>query len=229
MAGTEIAAVLFDLDDTLLDRRGSVERYLAVHASRWALDPDLATVYQARFWALDDNGHRSRTELFAQLGAEFPMVGSPEDLLSDFLEHGFATCEWIDGADSALTWCRTMGLRTGIITSGSSRMQRAKIRALGLAERVDTILISEEEGIAKPSSEIFHRAAERLGLRPEQCVFVGDNPIADVDGARRAGMLDVWIQRGFPWPADLTAATHCIATLISLPDLLSVMGRTDAA
>jgi len=215
------AAVLFDLDETLLDRRASVERYLLGHARRASLDPDLAVAYQARFWALDENGHRARADLFAQLGAEFPMVGSHQDLLADFIQHGFATCEWIDGAEAVLGSCRTMGFRTGIITNGPSGMQRSKLRALGLDDRVDTILVSEEEGVSKPSSEIFHRAAERLGVRPEQCVFVGDNPLADVDGARRAGMLDVWIQREFPWPPDLVAATHSITALTTLMDLLS--------
>jgi len=50
------AAVLFDLDDTLLDRRGSVERYLAGHAKRANVDPQPAISFHARFWALDDNG-----------------------------------------------------------------------------------------------------------------------------------------------------------------------------
>ena len=216
------AAVLFDLDDTLLDRRGSVERYLAGHAMRATLDPKLALTYQSRFWVLDENGSRSRADLFAQLAAEFPSVGSSEGLLADFTQHGFASCEWIDGADAVLTWCRSTRLRTGVITNGSSGMQRAKLRALGLGERVDTILVSEEEGVSKPSPEIFHRAAERLGVRPAECVFVGDNPIADIDGARRAGMLDVWIQREFLWPADLVAATHSITSLASLPEIVSL-------
>jgi putative hydrolase of the HAD superfamily len=215
------AAVLFDLDDTLLDRRGSVERYLAGHAKRAKLNPELAIAYKSRFWSLDDNGSRARADLFALLSAEFPVIGSPEHQLADFIEHGFATCEWIDGAETVLAWCRTAGLRTAIITNGSSGMQRAKLRALGLADRVDAILVSEEEGISKPSAEIFHRAAGRLGVRPAQCVFVGDNPIADVDGSRRAGMLDVWIEREFPWPANLAAATHSITELTSLPELLS--------
>ena len=219
---TGFAAVIFDLDDTLLDRRGSVERYLAGHATRATLHPELAVAYQSRFWALDDNGHRARANLFAQLSAEFPTIGSSQVLLADFIEHGFTTCEWTDGAEAILASCRASGLRTAIITNGSSAMQRAKLRALGLGERVDTILVSEEEGVSKPSSEIFHRAAERLGVRPEQCVFVGDNPIADVDGARKAGMIDVWIEREFPWPADLAAPTHSITTLASLPELLSL-------
>ena len=216
----QLAAVLFDLDDTLLDRRGSVERYLAGHAARAKLDAAVAAVYRSRFWELDENGHRSRADLFDRLGAEFPLVGSPQVLLADFIEHGFATCEWLEGADDVLAWCRSERLRLGLITNGPSAMQRAKLRALGLADRVDTILVSEEEGVSKPAAEIFHRAAQRLGVSPEQCVFVGDNPIADADGARRAGMLDVWIQRELPWPAELAAPTHAIGSLVALPPVL---------
>jgi putative hydrolase of the HAD superfamily len=223
---TSIAAVLFDLDDTLLDRRASVERYLVDHAARAKLDAELATAYHARFWALDNNGHTSRADLFTQLGAEFPALGSSQLLLADFITNAFTACEWTEGADDLLTWCRGASLRLGVITNGSSGMQRAKLRALGLAERVDTILVSEEEGISKPASEIFHRAAQRLNVSPAQCMFVGDNPLADIDGARRAGMRDVWIRSGFAWPAELAVASHSITSLASIRELLSSEGST---
>jgi putative hydrolase of the HAD superfamily len=149
-------------------------------------------------------------------------VGSPQHLLADFIEHGFATCEWLEGAEEALAWCRSNGIRSGVITNGPSSMQRAKLRSLQMTERVDIILVSGEEGVAKPETAIFHRAAERLGVSPERCVFVGDNPVADVDGARRAGMLDIWIERHVPWPAELAAPSHSITSLASLPSLLSL-------
>ena len=220
------AAILFDLDDTLLDRRRTVERYLADHAARMRLSSDVASAYRALFHEIDENGHASRASVFDRLGAEFPTVGSADALLKDFLEYGFATCDWVEGATHLLAWCRSSGLRSGIITNGSSAMQRAKLRALDLAALVDVILVSEEEGVSKPAAEIFHRAASRLGVRPDECVFIGDNPMADVDGSRRAGMMDVWVRRGFEWPSGLAPASRSIATLADLPRLLELSANS---
>jgi putative hydrolase of the HAD superfamily len=216
-----IAAVLFDLDDTLLDRHQTVERYLTGHALRANLAADVATAYRTRFHALDENGHATRSELFARLSEEFPLIGTADGLLRDFIDHGFATCDWLEGAVDVLAWCRAADLRLGVITNGSSGMQRAKLRALGLDRSVDVILVSEEEGIAKPDAEIFRRAATRLAVQPEHCAFVGDNPTADIHGSRGAGMLDIWIEREFSWPAELAPASHSITTLAELPRILS--------
>ena len=215
-----IAAILFDLDDTLLDRRRTIERYLAGHAHRAGLSPELADAFRTRFHALDGNGHTSRDVVFSGLSAAFPSIGTADGFGNDFREHAFATCEYVGGARDVLAWCRGASLRLGVVTNGSSEMQRAKLRALGLADLVDVILVSGEEGVAKPDAEIFHRAADRLRVRPEQCVFVGDNPHADVDGARRAGMLGVWFERAFPWPAELDPPSHSISRLAVLRELL---------
>jgi len=51
----------------------------------------------------------------------------------------------------------------------------------------DTFVISGDEGITKPAAEIFHIAAEKLGLRPEECVMIDDLE-KNVTGAQMAGM-----------------------------------------
>jgi putative hydrolase of the HAD superfamily len=57
---------------------------------------------------------------------------------------------------------------------------------------VDTILISDAEGVSKRDPRIFHRALERLDISPTRSVFVGDHPEVDVAGARAAGMQAIW-------------------------------------
>src|SRR6185503_3127202 len=116
--------------------------------------------------------------------------------------------------------CRRSGLACAIVTNGSSAMQRAKLEALALSDLVDLAIVSDEEGIAKPETELFHRVAARLGVRPEACAFVGDNPHNDVDGARRAGMVAVWFQRELPWPVEVPPASITIAKLSALPRAL---------
>ena len=68
---------------------------------------------------------------------------------------------------------------------------------------MDAILISEAEGLRKPDAAIFCRAAERVGARPGECLFVGDNPEADIFGAHAAGMKTAWFNPGAVWPEGL--------------------------
>ena len=80
----------------------------------------------------------------------------------------------------------------GIVTNGTVRVQKSKITVTGMDAYMSAIVISEAEGMKKPASEIFLRAAMRLGVTPHEIAFVGDNLAADVEGSRLAGMVPVW-------------------------------------
>jgi putative hydrolase of the HAD superfamily len=215
-----LAAVLFDLDDTLLDRRRTLDRYLADHAARTGLPADIAAAYRTRFYELDGCGYVPRATVFGQLCAEFPSLPPEEALTADYRAHAFRRCEFMDGAVDILGWCRRAGLASAIVTNGSSAMQRGKLEVLRLTHLVDLVIVSGEEGIHKPETELFHRVAARLGTSPTQCAFVGDNPRNDVEGARRAGMHAVWFAKELPWPDDLPPAAVSISTLAELPEAL---------
>lgn len=68
---------------------------------------------------------------------------------------------------------------------------------------VDAVLISQTEGLRKPDPALFKRTAARMRIPVSECLFVGDNPIADVLGAHNAGMRTAWFRCGLDWPADL--------------------------
>ncbi len=53
--------------------------------------------------------------------------------------------------------------------------------------------MSGEEGVRKPDPEIFRRALVRLGVAAHEALFVGDHPVADIEGAHGAGLLPVWM------------------------------------
>jgi putative hydrolase of the HAD superfamily len=89
-----------------------------------------------------------------------------------------------------------------------------------LIDLVDIVLISEQEQVRKPDPRIFARAAERLGVRTQECVFVGDNPQADICGAHQVGMKTVWCAHGESWPVDMDIRPG--HTINQLTELLSV-------
>jgi putative hydrolase of the HAD superfamily len=68
---------------------------------------------------------------------------------------------------------------------------RADAAAYGLADRLDTIVLSEEVGARKPAPEIFLRACAELGVEPTDTMFVGDSVESDVQGAANVGMTTV--------------------------------------
>jgi len=86
--------------------------------------------------------------------------------------------------------------RLGMVTDGEPRMQRAKLAALGLASCFEVIVYAGELSREKPHPEVFRRALETLGVRPEASVFVGDHPVRDIMGARRVGMRAIRVLTG---------------------------------
>ena len=57
----------------------------------------------------------------------------------------------------------------------------------GLTDYFKTVVLSSKVGIRKPNPEIYWEASRRLGVDPGKCVYVGDNPVRDVEGTRAAG------------------------------------------
>ena len=79
----------------------------------------------------------------------------------------------------------------GVLTNGVTSVQRRKLEAAGLFERVDAFLPSYEVGVHKPDPEIFAAARERVGV--EEYVYVGDSLETDARPARDAGFLPVHV------------------------------------
>jgi putative hydrolase of the HAD superfamily len=71
----------------------------------------------------------------------------------------------------------------------------ADLALIGLHEHFRFSVSAGEIGVAKPDAGIFNHACERLGIAPEYVLHVGDDPLADVAGARAAGLRTAWINR----------------------------------
>jgi HAD superfamily hydrolase (TIGR01549 family) len=76
------------------------------------------------------------------------------------------------------------------LTNGNADLGR-----IGLQHHFVFQLGARDHGAAKPEASIFHAACARLGCAPEQVLHVGDDPVLDVIGARRAGLHSAWINR----------------------------------
>lgn len=85
----------------------------------------------------------------------------------------------------------------------------------------DVVVSSEQTQALKPDPAIFQHLAEVLGLERRQILYVGDNPMPDIVGARRAGVPVVWVNRhGHPLPEGMPAPDVEIASLTELAAIL---------
>ena len=92
---------------------------------------------------------------------------------------------------------RRAGVRIGIITHGWTVKQAEKMVRLGLVPYLDSeaVFISDQIGISKPNPKLYQLALTDLGLKPDQVMYVGDNPTHDIAPPQSLGIVAVWAQR----------------------------------
>lgn len=98
-----------------------------------------------------------------------------------------------DGAIEALPSLRSAGLRLGLISDCVPEVPRVWPET-GFAGLIDVAIFSPEVGITKPDSRIYMLACERLGVMPEECLYVGDGGSHELTGAQDAGMRPILIK-----------------------------------
>jgi putative hydrolase of the HAD superfamily len=95
---------------------------------------------------------------------------------------------------ATLDAARGRGLRLAVISNWDRRLPEI-LDGLGLTDRFSHVAVSAIEGVEKPAPGIFLRTLERLGVRPEEALHVGDSPLEDYDGSQAVGMTPVLIDR----------------------------------
>jgi FMN hydrolase / 5-amino-6-(5-phospho-D-ribitylamino)uracil phosphatase len=142
-------------------------------------------------------------------------IGIARTVHERYMEARFTELRAYPEASAALTALRGR-FRLALVTNGNTHPHR-----LGLEELFTEVVIAFECGVEKPDPGIYRLAMERLGVRPDACLHVGDDPDEDVEAARRAGMRSVWVNRdGRSWPDRLRAPDAEVRDLTALTRLL---------
>jgi len=215
-----VKAVFFDLDGTLYDRDELVQKL--ADAQFTAFREELRAVDRQQFVQrivdLDDHGHGDKAQLYKTVATEWSLNVSVSDrLLSHFWTSYTAHCRPFEDARRTLDVLRGHGIKLGVITNGQTNWQQQKLNTLGIASLFDAVLISENEGVRKPDRAIFERALDRVQVQAAEAVFIGDNPEADIAGARNVGMIAVWKYVPY-WPMKVDGAL----TVRNLSELLPI-------
>ena len=79
-----------------------------------------------------------------------------------------------------------------LITNGFEEVQHTKLSGSGMEPYFETLTVSEEVGVKKPNPEIFRYALKKAGATPEESLMIGDEMAVDINGARAAGIDQVF-------------------------------------
>jgi FMN hydrolase / 5-amino-6-(5-phospho-D-ribitylamino)uracil phosphatase len=172
-----------------------------------ALRDDVAQRFPERSHDLTFLRHRALKDLF---GA----AGHAESLADAALEVFFSArnrVELYDDVRPALSRLRAR-YRLFAVSNGNADLHRCGIGDL-FAGHVTAIAA----GAAKPDARIYAALLEMAGVEAAQVLHIGDDPLADVIGATRAGMQAVWLNRdGREWPAAFAAPPRTVSTLAEI-------------
>jgi HAD superfamily hydrolase (TIGR01509 family) len=220
------AAVIFDLDGTLVDTvEKRISAWLAVFAeggipaSREAIAPLIGSdgKFLARRIAADAGIELDDTRAEAidrRCGEIYDRLNTDPRPLS--------------GVRETLQWLTEIGLPWAIATSSRREQVDDSVAALGLA-REPTIIDGSHVEHAKPAPDLLLHAASELGQDPAGCWYVGDSTW-DVRAARAAGMVPVGVPTGVATAADLegAGAAAVIGSLVEVRDLAQLRGLAEA-
>ena len=206
-------AILFDLDDTILDEEGKLgAAWRTVCADIAAQVPDLDQVallesitrIREWFWS-DPERHRiGRTnpveasqgiihQSLNTLGYDLP--GLARSSAISYREMRVAGTTPFSGAIDTLVGLNQIGVRLALITNGNGAVQRAKVDRFGLEKLFHHILIEGEFGCGKPEPRVYRSSMEALGCRPADTWMVGDNFEWEVVVPQNLGVATIWVDR----------------------------------
>ncbi|WP_017812381.1 HAD family hydrolase [Paenibacillus shenyangensis] len=217
-----IKAVIFDLDDTLLDRRQTMEKLAHRLAKEYAAYLEEGRHVLERIVHLDWHGAVEQRHVFAAYIDQLPWKQRPEDQhLLEFCQQQYAQCAVLTHQAKETLQYVHQRYRTALLTNGQADLQHQKLAQLGIRDELDKVLTAEEAGTAKPDVRIFYQAAEQLQVDPADCMYVGDHAISGIGGAIQVGMQTVWIRQHLgPHDAKHVQPTHTIDTIAELGKLL---------
>lgn len=201
--------ILFDLDNTLLDRAAVFRSWAACFARERQLGDGALDRLQAE----DCDGKRSREEFFEAVRAAFALRTPAADLITEYRRTYPSGYALAPNTLAALRMLRYQADRRVVIVTNGPATQEEKILRTGLDHVVDGWIISEHSGYRKPDPRIFECAAAKVGCELRQDAWmVGDCPDADVGGAHAAKIRSIWISRGRRWTRESYAPSHVAVT-----------------
>jgi putative hydrolase of the HAD superfamily len=218
------AAILFDLDDTIISAYSQPLAAWSAVATELAHELAPLTVSEAvhaiaqfarEYWedaARAEAGRRdlrlARREVVATALAKLAAQGRPAvaaelalRLADRFTDYRIEQMKLFPGAHETIDALKGRGVKLALVTNGDAVGQRAKLARFALANRFDHFQIEEEVGFGKPDERAYLHAMRALGVEPRETWMVGDNLEWEIAAPQRLGIYAIWhdaLDEGLP-------------------------------
>lgn len=201
----DIKVVIFDFDNTLIDRQKA-----AISLMKEIIDEDFPSdrftnefrndIFKHLFlW--DREGHEPKINTFSK----YIKYGHIESRTWEYYDKLWTDRLWrhtviFDDTIKVLSYLSER-YRLALLTNGSVYSQDNKLNTVKLKSWFEQIVITGTYNIHKPDTRIFDIMCDKLSVDPENCVYIGDSLVNDVNGSLNAGMKSIWM---YPNPEIVT-------------------------
>lgn len=198
--------IFFDIDGTLIDHASASAATSLRFFDHFSGAISFSREQFPAIWEQILNKHfnrfcRGEISIWEQRRARMREVFAAPGLTDDEADSRYGTfiCEYesltraYDDAGSCLE--SLSGEPLGIISNGAREQQIGKLERAGLLKYFSVLVFSEDVGRGKPHPSIFLEACRFAGDDPVECVHIGDDLVADVEGSHSLGMQPIWLDR----------------------------------
>jgi 2-haloalkanoic acid dehalogenase type II len=224
-----VRAVAFDLDNTLWDIEPVIVRaelrmqaWLREHCPRIPERVSIEDMRAARESLAREEPHNAHDFTYlriASLARHARECGYEEQLAERAFEAFFTARNEVDLFTDVRPGLQRLRSRYSLATLSNGN---ADLGRVGLADFFVLSLNARQIGVGKPHPRCFERLAHELRLAPHQILYVGDDPVLDVEAARAAGLSTAWMNRvGQPWPSAIAPADIIVTDCMELATILA--------
>jgi FMN hydrolase / 5-amino-6-(5-phospho-D-ribitylamino)uracil phosphatase len=224
----KVRAICFDLDNTLWDVWPVIMRaeqkmydFLAQRYPRVVANVTLEMMRSAR---------EQTAAAYPQMRHDFTFLRK-QTLRDHAREFGYAEAMAEEAFDAFIQARNEVDLYADVLPALEQLRTRyrlftasngnADLAQIGIAHFFERTIAARQVGALKPDPAIFRKVIEGTDLQAHEVVYVGDDPLLDVAGARGAGMQAIWIDRqASEWPPEIEPAAHTVRSLTELTQLL---------
>ncbi|MEE9464438.1 MAG: HAD-IA family hydrolase [Candidatus Neomarinimicrobiota bacterium] len=220
-----IKAVIFDLDNTLLDFMKMKDASIRAGVDAMA-EAGLTVDKKAA-----EAGIR---KIYDQRGYEY------QEVFNEYLQQTMGIVDYKFLASAIVAYRRAkeaslmlyprvnvtlmslakMGLKLGVVSDAPSREAWMRLCYLNLHHLFDAVVTFDDTGVHKPAPEPFHKICNLLHIQPDEALMVGDWPERDMVGAKQVGMLTAFARYGDTLGVEISGADYDLTDIYQLIDIV---------